>query len=311
MPRRCSICCLTLIRWGRGTVQYWLGQEVVGFGSTAIVDNSLVEPTLRPHPAQTAALSAIGDQASTPYLGRHRSYITPPCKRHAAHRAKPGNVLIWEGLNSAFPGSCSLLDMATSSAPRSQQTATTKKGRLLDEDEGGGTVASSVLLLGEGGSGAAEPPPPPMVYSIRNGDNRIGNFILHKAEFCAGDIVLGNFDFSEASTRCLQVRGASWGRFIFLEQNAGLGSVRRGGGGVEEARFGASPILRWAIGKSVPFATPERKKMFRLSACSRRKSPRWSSRSFAIPDGELRSLYPRRSRITAGVHLRDRCLSAE
>lgn len=81
------------------------------------------------------------------------------------------------------------------------------KGRLLDEDEGGGTVASSALVLGEeGGSGAVEPPPPPMVYSIRSGDNRIGSFILHKAEFCAGDIVLGNFDFSEASTRCLQVR---------------------------------------------------------------------------------------------------------
>ncbi|CAN0532600.1 unnamed protein product, partial [Ectocarpus sp. 8 AP-2014] len=46
-----------------------------------------------------------------------------------------------------------------------------------------------------------------MVYSIRSGDHRIGSFILHKAEFCAGDIVLGNFDFSGASTRCLQVRG--------------------------------------------------------------------------------------------------------
>lgn len=47
---------------------------------------------------------------------------------------------------------------------------------------------------------------PPMVYSIRSGDSRIGSFVLHKAEFCAGDVVLGNFDFSEASTRCLQVR---------------------------------------------------------------------------------------------------------
>lgn len=45
-----------------------------------------------------------------------------------------------------------------------------------------------------------------MVYSIRSGDHRIGSFILHKADFCAGDIILGNFDFSGASTRCLQVR---------------------------------------------------------------------------------------------------------
>ena len=93
---------------------------------------------------------------------------------------------------------------------RSQNCNNNEKGRLVDEDQGGGTVSSSVLLLGEeGGSGAVEPPPPPMVYSIRSGDNRIGNFILHKADFCAGDIVLGNFDFSEASTRCLQVRAAS------------------------------------------------------------------------------------------------------
>lgn len=93
----------------------------------------------------------------------------------------------------------------------------TKKGRLIDDDGGGGggTIASSALLLGEGGNGAGEPPPPPMVYAIRSGDHRIGNFILHKAEFCAGDIVLGNFDFSEASTRCLQVRSSLFGVGLF------------------------------------------------------------------------------------------------
>lgn len=96
-----------------------------------------------------------------------------------------------------------------------------KQGRLLEQDGGGGgggTAAASALLLGEGGGGAGEPPPPPIVYSIRSGDHRIGSFILHKAEFCAGDIVLGNFDFSEASTRCLQVResAASWFGLVFL-----------------------------------------------------------------------------------------------
>ncbi|CAN0027265.1 unnamed protein product, partial [Ectocarpus fasciculatus] len=78
------------------------------------------------------------------------------------------------------------------------------QGRMIDD--GYGSIGASALLLGEGGGdGAGDPPPPPMVYSIRSGEHRIGSFILHKAEFCAGDIVLGNFDFSGASTRCLQV----------------------------------------------------------------------------------------------------------
>ncbi|CAN0290019.1 unnamed protein product, partial [Hapterophycus canaliculatus] len=79
------------------------------------------------------------------------------------------------------------------------------QGRIIDEGYGG--TASSALLLGEeGGAGSGDrPQPPPMVYSIRSGEHRIGSFILHKADFCAGDIVLGNFDFSGASTRCLQV----------------------------------------------------------------------------------------------------------
>lgn len=120
---------------------------------------------------------------------------------------------------------------------RSQNCNNNEKGRLVDEDQGGGTVASSVLLLGEeGGSGAVEPPPPPMVYSIRSGDNRIGNFILHKADFCAGDIVLGNFDFSEASTRCLQVRAASLGGGLFVCRFAG-------GSGMEDAFLVACPPL--------------------------------------------------------------------
>lgn len=86
-----------------------------------------------------------------------------------------------------------------------------KKGRLLDEGAGG--MAEALLVGGgddAGGNGAGIPPPP-MVYSIRSGDNRIGSFILHKADFCAGDIILGNFDFSAASTRCLQVRNRGRG----------------------------------------------------------------------------------------------------
>ncbi|CAM9268617.1 unnamed protein product [Pylaiella littoralis] len=74
------------------------------------------------------------------------------------------------------------------------------QGRVLDDGYG-----KPGFLPGEGDTGDGEPPPPPLVYSIRSGDHRIGSFILHKAEFCAGDIVLGNFDFSGASTRCLQV----------------------------------------------------------------------------------------------------------
>lgn len=81
------------------------------------------------------------------------------------------------------------------------QKLSIEKGRVLDDGCG-----RSGLILGGGGAGDGEPPPPPLVYSIRSGDHRIGSFILHKAEFCAGDIVLGNFDFSGASTRCLQVR---------------------------------------------------------------------------------------------------------
>ncbi|CAM9687147.1 unnamed protein product, partial [Laminaria digitata] len=77
------------------------------------------------------------------------------------------------------------------------------QGRELDD--GPGSFGAAALLLGEGDAGNEHTPPPPMVYSIRSGDNRIGSFILHKADFCAGDVVLGNFDFSGASTRCLQV----------------------------------------------------------------------------------------------------------
>ena len=79
-------------------------------------------------------------------------------------------------------------------------------------DDGAGNITTSALLGGgawdDGGEGGGipSPPPPPMVYAIRSGDHRIGSFVLHKPEFCAGDIVLGIFDFSSASTRCLQAR---------------------------------------------------------------------------------------------------------
>ncbi|CAM9244924.1 unnamed protein product [Ectocarpus sp. 12 AP-2014] len=87
------------------------------------------------------------------------------------------------------------------------------QGRMIDD--GYGSIGASALLLGEGEGVAGDPPPPPMVYSIRSGEHRIGSFILHKAEFCAGDIVLGNFDFSGASTRCLQV----WACLEVCEEN--------------------------------------------------------------------------------------------
>ncbi|CAM9853312.1 unnamed protein product, partial [Scytosiphon promiscuus] len=80
------------------------------------------------------------------------------------------------------------------------------QGRIID-DGYGGVASSSAPLLGEedGNANGDRAQPPPMVFSIRSGEHRIGSFILHKADFCAGDIVLGNFDFSGASTRCLQV----------------------------------------------------------------------------------------------------------
>lgn len=108
------------------------------------------------------------------------------------------------------------------------------KGRELDD--GPGSIAAAALLLGEGGAGNEHlVPPPPMVYSIRSGENRIGSFILHKAEFCAGDIVLGNFDFSGASTRCLQVR-------------KGGVAVQGGGAGSSSTRqFFAQEIPWWEI----------------------------------------------------------------
>lgn len=80
-------------------------------------------------------------------------------------------------------------------------------------DDGTGSIATSALLgEGPGESGGDDdfpsPLPSPMVFSIRSGEYRIGSFVLHKAEFCAGDIILGNFDFSSATIRCLQVDDA-------------------------------------------------------------------------------------------------------
>lgn len=77
------------------------------------------------------------------------------------------------------------------------------------DDHPGSIPTLSIADGGGPGRGAWDGVPPPMVYSIRSGENRIGSFILHKADFCAGDVVLGNFDFSGASTRCLQVKIAS------------------------------------------------------------------------------------------------------
>lgn len=80
-----------------------------------------------------------------------------------------------------------------------------KQGRAV-EDNPGIIAADTDSALGEiVGENGARITPLPMVYSIRSGDNRIGSFILHKGAFCAGDVVLGNFDFSNASTKCLQV----------------------------------------------------------------------------------------------------------
>ncbi|CAN0026054.1 unnamed protein product, partial [Discosporangium mesarthrocarpum] len=46
-----------------------------------------------------------------------------------------------------------------------------------------------------------------MVFAIRTGESHVGRFILHKEAFCPGDIVLGNFDFAGATSRCHQVGG--------------------------------------------------------------------------------------------------------
>ncbi|CAM9197351.1 unnamed protein product [Ascophyllum nodosum] len=97
------------------------------------------------------------------------------------------------------------------------------QGRMLDD--GAGNITTSALLGGgawdDGGEGGGipSPPPPPMVYAIRSGDHRIGSFVLHKPEFCAGDIVLGIFDFSSASTRCLQLCAC----LEVSEENASIG----------------------------------------------------------------------------------------
>lgn len=40
----------------------------------------------------------------------------------------------------------------------------------------------------------------------RSGDDGVGSFILRKEYFCARDIVLWGFRFSEASTRRVQVK---------------------------------------------------------------------------------------------------------
>lgn len=86
------------------------------------------------------------------------------------------------------------------------------QGKALDDDYPGGIMladpeGSCCGQVGAGNGWSLGALSPPMVFSIRSGDSRIGSFILHKPEFCAGDVVLGNFDFSGASTRCLQVLG--------------------------------------------------------------------------------------------------------
>lgn len=107
-------------------------------------------------------------------------------------------------------------------------------------DDGTGSIATSALLgEGPGESGDDDdlpsPLPPPMVFSIRSGEYRIGSFVLHKAEFCAGDIILGNFDFSSATIRCLQARDA---RGVFSER------AKRGWGGGGVICGPARPIAR-------------------------------------------------------------------
>lgn len=120
------------------------------------------------------------------------------------------------------------------------------QGRPTEDGWGGFAAAAAVLEVNGGASAGDEnlPPPPPMVYSIRSGENRIGNFILHKADFCAGEIVLGNFDFSEASTRCLQVFPTEIKAFCFVGgkgrgeegRRMELGGEKREGGVREEGR---------------------------------------------------------------------------
>lgn len=73
---------------------------------------------------------------------------------------------------------------------------------MQDADEAGWIGDSSGSMGGDLRHASHQP----AVYAIRNGDSRVGTFVLHKTAFRPGDVVLGNFDFTGATVRCLQVR---------------------------------------------------------------------------------------------------------
>lgn len=121
-------------------------------------------------------------------------------------------------------------------------------------DDGIGSIATSALLgEGPGESGddndLPSPLPPPMVFSIRSGEYRIGSFVLHKAEFCAGDIVLGNFDFSSATIRCLQVHDAEG---VFPEGTRGW----NGSGVIGGSSLPMAGVLRVVLCSTLWYQTP-------------------------------------------------------